>query len=517
MKLAPRAVKDFLARPRKDWRWYKKLSDEALDERADRLSVRPPIWDKLRKHQKVGVLLGIRLKRLCYWYDTGTGKTLMSLALIRYLQQSKRFKRALVLVPTKVVRSEWGRELEKHTGKSLPYIIPFGVSDVRFETLVHGDEPVVIETYAGLVRLLSNLEENKKGKNKFKPSRKRVLALAKAFDTLILDESSMAGNHTSLNYRVCRKIAASCRHVWTLNATPFNRDPTPMWAQMKLVDKGETLGEHVGLFRAAFFTESEDPWSGGMTYTFQDRKAGLLNKLIANRSIQYTADESDLPDVVEIRKEFRLGMRAKSYYEKALANLRKSRGDVTELRNEFLRLRQLSSGFLGYKDDESGKAAQLEFDTNEKLELLLSLLQTLVGKHKAVVFHEYTFSGSIICRELNKLKIPHARIYGGTKDPDSELHRFTEDEACRVMVLNNAAGGRGLNLQMAKYGIYYESPLSAPMRKQTRARIVRQGSQHGRVFLYDLLMYGGVDEKILEFHKEGNDLLKAILEGRATL
>lgn len=516
MKLAPTAVRDFLNRPRKDWRWYKNLSDQGLDDRASRLPVVPPMWGKLRRHQKAGTLLGIRLKRLCFWYDTGTGKTLMSLALIRYRQERKQLKRVLVLVPTKVVRSEWAREIKKHASE-LSYMIPSGNSQVKYDDILARSETLVIETYAGLVRMLSDLQDTKSGKTKYKPSRKRVLALRGAFDTLILDESSLAGNHTSLNYRVCRKIGDNCKYVWTLNATPFNRDPTPLWAQMKLVDKGETLGEHVGLFRAAFFSEHDDPWSGGKEYIFQENKTKLLNKLIANKSLQYTADESDLPDVVEIRKEFNLSGRARTYYDKALANLRKSRGNVSELKNEFLRLRQLSSGFLGYKDDDNAKSAQLEFSPNEKLDLLLGLLQSIVENHKAVVFHEYTFSGSIICRELTRLKIPHARIYGGTKDPDAELHKFVGEEGCRVMVLNNAAGGRGLNLQTARYGIYYESPLSAPMRKQTRARVVRQGSQHHKVVLYDLIMKGGVDEKILEFHKEGNDLLKAIIEGKAHL
>lgn len=517
MKLAPSAIKDFLNRDRRDWRWYKRLSDEGLERRVSLLPIRPPIWDRLRRHQKIGLLLGIRLKRLCYWYDTGTGKTLMSLALIRYRQERKQLKRALVLVPTKVVRSEWAREIKKHTPE-LSYMIPSGNSETKYEDILARSETIVIETYAGLVRMLSDLQETKSGKTKYKPSKKRVLALRDAFDTLILDESSLAGNHTSLNYRVCRKIGDNCKYVWTLNATPFNRDPTPLWAQMKLVDKGETLGEHVGLFRATFFSEHDDPWSGGKEYVFQEKKTKLLNKLIANRSIQYTADESDLPDVIEIKKEFNLSGRARTYYDKALASLRKSRGNVTELKNEFLRMRQLSSGFLGYKDDEGGRAsAQLEFTPNEKLELLLVLLQSITKDHKVVVFHEYTFSGSIICRELKQLKIGHARIYGGTKDTDAELRSFTEDDDCKVMILNNAAGGRGLNLQVARYGIYYESPVSAPMRKQTRARIVRQGSQHHKVVLYDLIMKGGVDEKILEFHKEGNDLLKAILEGKVQL
>lgn len=517
MKLGPSAIKNFLSRERQDWRWYKRLNDDKLDERMGNLPVRPPIWKRLRRHQKAGLLLGIRLKRLCYWYDTGTGKTMMSIALMRYFQTKGTMKRALVLVPTLAVKSEWAREIKKHT-TNLSYLIPSGASECKYDEVMtpKGDSDVVIETYRGFMLMVSSLETTKKGKHKYKPDRKKVNAIAKRFDTIFMDESGDVGNHMSLNYRICRKLAQSAAHVFTLNATPFNRDPTPMWAQMKLVDGGHTLGEHVGLFRAAFFNEVDGQW-GGTEYHFREAKTKLLNRLIANASLQYTADESDLPQVVEIQKQFNLHGNAKLYYGKALTSLRKSRGKVQELKNEFLRMRQLSSGFLGYKDDEAAKSAQLEFQPNEKLELLMGLVSSIVGKYKVVVFNEFTFSGSMICRELTRLKIGHARIWGGTKDPDEELRRFAKDEDCRVMVLNNAAGGRGLNLQNARYGIYYERPLSAVMYKQTRARVVRQGSQHHKVIIYDLIMRGGVDEKIIEFHKHGEDLMKAILEGKAKL
>jgi SNF2 family DNA or RNA helicase len=514
--LAPRAVKDFLARERRDWRWYKRLTDAKLDARMGNLPVRPPIWNRLRRHQKIGLLLGIRLKRLCYWFDTGTGKTMMSIALMRYFKKKGTMKRALVLVPTLVVKSEWVREIKKHT-RELSYLIPSGDSECKYDEMLKYKPDVTIETYRGLMRMVSSLERTKKSaRERYRPDRKKVKAVTSLFDTIILDESGEVGNHMSLNYRICRKLTQKAAHVFTLNATPFNRDPTPMWAQMKLVDNGHTLGEHVGLFRAAFFNEVENGW-GGTEHHFKENKSKLLNKLIANRSLQYTADESDLPKLVEIRKHFNLHGNAQMYYGKALTSLRKSRGDVKELKNEFLRMRQLSSGFLGYKDDKNSKSAQLEFQPNEKLELLIGLVRSIVDSYKVVVFNEFTFSGSMICRELTRLGIKHCRVWGGTKDPDEELRRFSEDDDYRVMVLNNAAGGRGLNLQVARYGIYYERPVSAVMFKQTRARVVRQGSQHHNVIVYDLIMRGGVDEKIIEFHEHGEDLLQAILKDSATM
>jgi hypothetical protein len=66
-------------------------------------------------------------------------------------------------------------------------------------------------------------------------------------------------------------------------------------------------------------------------------------------------------------------------------------------------------------------------------------------------------------------------------------------------------------LQIAKYGIYYESPVGAIMRKQTEKRLDRQYSIHDRIMLIDLIVRGTVDQSILDFHAEGRSLWKAIL------
>jgi SNF2 family DNA or RNA helicase len=97
------------------------------------------------------------------------------------------------------------------------------------------------------------------------------------------------------------------------------------------------------------------------------------------------------------------------------------------------------------------------------------------------------------------------------KDGDQARDKFKHDPKTQALVLSNAAGGYGLNLQNAKYGIYYESPVGAILRKQTEKRFDRQFSLHKTVMLYDLIVRGTVDQSILNFHAEGRSLWKAIL------
>lgn len=510
------AIRAFLKRERNDWSWYKDLTDEELAARCAKLPVRPPIWNKLKRHQKQGLLLGIRLRRLAYWYSTGTGKTLMVLALLRYFQAKGKLHRALVLVPNLSNKAEWAQEIEKHTSR-LTYRVLDGPLQGRWDALLAGKEAVYLDTYAGFARLMS-MPHPKKRIGGLTVDHDKVEELGPLLDMIVCDESSQGGlgNHNSMTYRIMRKLSHLNPNalVALLNGTPFGKDPTPLWPQMFVVDKGETLGESLGLFREGLYTEVEGKFT--KEWVFEPASAGKLHNMLKHRSLHYQADEADLPAVVRITKNVGMGREAELVYNKALASLRAARGNVQALKNEFLRMRQLSSGFLGYKDDEAGKSAQLEFPYKPKLELLLSLLSSVVDQHKAVVFNEYTFSGSMICRELKKLGIKHARIYGGTKDVAAELRAFTKDESCRVLVVNHQAGGLGLNLQVAKYCIYFESPCSPRVRIQSEARVHRQGSAHDRVYIYDLVA-SDVDLALLAMHKEGRSLLDAILKGEKVL
>ncbi len=84
-----------------------------------------------------------------------------------------------------------------------------------------------------------------------------------------------------------------------------------------------------------------------------------------------------------------------------------------------------------------------------------------------------------------------------------------EEPDCRILVANSVSGGTGLNLQIANYVIFYESPVSPIHRLQAEWRCYRAG-QTKAVFIYDLVVAESVDEKILEFIKEGKNLLSTL-------
>lgn len=514
--LSPRAVRKFKERPRKDFSRWKDISNDELLRRRDALPIRPPVWNKLKKLQKVCLVIGARQKRFAFFNDTGTGKTFLAIALMRYFGKIELSNRNLVLVPNKINKYEWGTEgFDKHA-PNMDYVILEGSSANKWRLIEDNpDAQCFVETYAGFTRMMCDLKlvkkrGQKRGKNKLVPNKKKVMLLAQFFDGIHCDESTHLANKGGLPYRIVNKMADYAETFFIYTATPFGRDVAVVWPQMYLVDRGDTLGETLGLFRAAFYDTKITYW-GGYEYTLKKNARKEISRFLDHGSITYPADEADLPYLNRIPKYATLGESAEGYYARAVAQIKAAHGNYNEMKNAFLRMRQISSGFIGYNDDETGERAKFVFDTNPKLELLESLVEKIHGKYKFIVFHEFQYSAGVISDMLKRIGVKHVLINGMVKHTEKAKAAFKDDDSVRGMVLANSAGGYGLNFQIARYGIYYESPVSVILRKQTEKRFDRQYSPHKNVFLHDLIVRGTADESILEFHKEGKNLWKKIL------
>lgn len=526
--LSPRAVRRFRERERFDYSKWKRLSPDQIEDRMRRLPVRPPIWNKLRIDQRVCFLLGAKKKRFANLSETGTGKTLWAIALLRYFKKAGIAKRGLVLVPNKQNKWEWLEEgFAQHSPKTKAIVLD-GSSDTKWQMLADNeDADVFIETYSGFVRMLCDLVKDKRKRAKKKkvdegdvvsgkggplrlvPNKEKVARVCKFFDQAYLDESTYVSNKSKLPWRICNKISERMECFFTMTATPFGRDVEALWGQIFLVDRGYTLGENLTLFRAAFYDTNVSYW-GTYEHTLKKKSKKEISEFLDNVSINYPADQTTMPRLSRIKRHATLGEDGQAFYDKARQQIIASKGNIQEMKNAFLLMRQISSGFIGYTS-EAGERAKFVLNENPKLELLEGLIDTFDPAHKFIIFHDFLYSGKVICEMLKRKKIKHTVLNGNTKDGKAVRRAFREDPYTQGIVLSNSAGGYGLNLQNAKYGIYYESPVGAILRKQTEKRFDRQYSLHRSVTLFDLIVRGTADQKILDFHAEGRSLWKSIL------
>lgn len=510
----PKVVREFLERPRDDWTHLKALSRGKIE------AVVLPTFDDFHTepwtHQLVSMALGMANPQFEFLLDMGLGKTAVVLNLIRYHMQNSELHSTLVLVPSAVNVETWVKQIHKHR-PDLRYIKLLGSQEERFRLL---EEPadVYLMNYAGLMVYMAELEERKKGGNKMTPNKKLVQNFLHRFNGVVFDESHFLGNHDALVYRLCRRLSHHCFLRYGMTGTPFGRDPTRLWSQFYLVDHGETLGDTLALFRQAFFTAKANFW-GGAEWTLNPAKEGALRQAMQHRSIRYEDTEcQDLPLMMPPeRLTITMPEEQKLYYSRAVQKMKESRGDFRSLDSVFTRMRQITAGFVGFKN-EADERLEVLFKQNPKIDALREVLECVPVGSKVVIYHEFLWSGRMICKALEELGVKYARISGlvkGAKAKIENYHQFLEDPTVTVLVANTLSGGTGVDeLQMvSRFVLFYELPTDPKTYRQAVKRVHRPGQQN-RVYIYILEMERSVDAKVWGFMEEGMDLFAAICGGQ---
>lgn len=506
------AVDRYIARDLDDHRWVKTLTREEVDDLMAQMRPRPRTSPRLRLHQRACFVLGVAQPKMCLFLDMGSGKSLLALELLRYWFDVGKIRRALIFATSDKAYPSWERQFREFD-VDLPHASLDGSSEDKWRALRELGDGVAIVHYPGAVAMVSR-RVKVKGKFRWVLDADKVAELAEWAGALVIDESTRVGNNSSLSFKMMDALRPYASVRYALSGRPHGRDPTMLWPQMKLIDGGETLGGTLGLFRAAFFTEHKirwDPTGRAREYKFINARRDDLSRMLQHRSITYSAEECvDLPRVVRDVVRVALPEEAELYYRRLVARVIGARGNLREMKNVFTRMRQVSSGFVGFVDDETGERAEVEFADNPKLDALLGLVDEVPADRQFAVFYEFTRSGRRIADELGQRGVDCVWLWSGTRDPRRELGRFTSGRV-RGIVINNKIGAYSLDgLQTANYLFVVESPVGCIDREQMERRLVRQGQQRA-VFIYDMVVSGTMDERILNFHKDGADLFAALL------
>lgn len=506
------AVKKFLARKLANYEWIKEVKHPDLDAELVAMKANKAtrtLW----QHQKQCLILLHELKRFMLFVDMGGGKTLITLSLMRHCKQEGEKLRAIVFVPFITSVETWIEQVAEHAPDL--HIVPLlGTTDQnRYKLSLDGD--LFVMCYQSAVAMLGTKRLNKKGKNKLTFEAKDVRAAFADFNMLIMDEVHKCKNVSSLTYRMCRALSAAADYSIGLTGTPFGRDPMDLWPQFYLVDFGETLGPTLGFFRDVFYS-TKPGYFGGFDYTFNRKLMPVLNKTVQNCSISYGIDDlMDMPPKRYIKTPLTITDESKGYVDNAVKLLKDAQKDknLQEIESNYLKLRQLASGFMTLRGDEKERV-HIQFADNPKLDALQEIIEGMPNDRKAVIFHHFVYTNQLISDRLKSMKVKHARIYGKSRDPISELRRFKQDVACRALVINSRSGSSSLNLQGANYLVFFEQPDSPIDRQQAERRVWRPG-QKWKVLIYDLLMKGTSDVTLHHSNKAGESLLKELLRGKA--
>lgn len=512
----PIVVKKWLARPLQNSDKVKSLSRRELKSIIRGLRPVPRFKTRLRTYQLATFLLCIKYPGYLISFDMGLGKTLTSLSAVHWRMDAKQFERALVLVPTSSNIGDWEDEVKQH----FPELSFFGfhgnIKRKKRLRAADGTAQVLCMTYAGLQSLCCSVKTDARSeRRKRKVDKKKAKRFFSQFGAIICDESTFVANPQSMNFKLMR---AASRHVprrYLLTGTPFGSDPATLWGQMLLVDGGETLGPTLGLYRAAFCSKVDTGW--GFEYPFKLPMAKVLRRMLKHRSIRYEASEvlQDLPPLQKVVRKVWADEETYAYYHRIVEDLIDAKGNFSLVENSYHRMRQIASGWLSYLDPTGAKQTII-FGASPKMEALITDLKAMPDGSKGLIFNEYTQSGDLLEARLRKEGIAFVRVWGQSPRKRERLKKFKTDPKVRVLLIQNAAGSFGLNLQVANYVFVYESPVD-PLRRQQMEKRAHRGGQTKTVFLYDYVTRKTIEIKIMRALERGRNLFKEILDGRASL
>lgn len=413
---------------------------------------------RLLPHQEYAISCMDVAPRLGIFYQAGTGKTAIVLTWLMNAMKDGRVKRALVVVPASLVPS-WEQEIEGMRDFE-------GVTDEDIEAL---KENVLIRSYQKLYTRDDKVTSHRDGQTSTK--KRYVLRddVDYEFDAVIYDESQAIASHKSVNYKISQLFANVCTYAYILTGTPISgstkaggEDLAKLFGQLKFLDPG--IWRNWSDFCNRFVT------SYNKYYAPTGYRVNELHKLMMERSIMTRLEDCvDLPESVFVKVPCPL-VEKRVYKDFNSYNFDKYGIEIRTSGIKFQKMLQLCSGavktddgVLGFKTSKDGALADILDESDEKL----------------VIF--CTYSASIDrCRKICTKQGKDTVVFDGRSNGPT-WKKFTDGDA-DVLIVQYAAGGAGLNLQVARRMVLYEPCFSSLQWTQALARIMRTGQSRSCIY-----------------------------------
>jgi len=436
----------------------------------------------LRSHDAGGVLAD----------DMGLGKTLQTIAHLLAEHEAGRLDApALVVTPTSLV-GNWQRELARFAPSLRVLTLRGPLRHGRFAEIP--DHDVVLTTYPLLARDRDTLAEH-------------------GYHLLVLDEAQTIKNAQCSTHDAARAITA--RHRVCLTGTPIENHLGELWALMDFCNPG-LLGD-ADRFKAEFRVPIEQHGDAPRLVALRER----VRPYLLRRTKDAVAPE--LPPKTMIVRAVDLGGAQRELYESiriaAHADVREHlrtrglAGSTIQVLDALLKLRQVCCDPRLVAAD----AAQAAVASGEsaKLELLLELVTQQLGQgRRLLVFSQFARMLALISEGLLGRGVGHVTLTGSTPDRQKPIDAFERGKA-DVFLISLKAGGVGLNLTSADTVIHYDPWWNPTAQAQATDRAHRIG-QKKPVFVYDLIVAGSVEERMLGLQAHKRRLADAILTNGGT-
>lgn len=381
--------------------------------------------------------------------------------------------RVLVVAPLRVARGTWPAEIRKWNHlQGLTCSVAVGTKAER-ERALRQKADIYIVNRENLAWLYKNSRLD--------------------FDMVVLDELSSFKNHTSQRFKAMKAMRPKVKRIVGLTGTPSGNGLMDLWAEFRLLDMGERLGQYISQYRNLYFTP--DKRNGMVVFSYKPLPGaeGVIYHQIADITVSMKAnDYLEMPELVSVAKEVSLSEKEKKRYDELKKSLvlELPGGEVTAVNAASLtmKLSQIANGAI-YTDDKDVVKIH-----DRKLDALEDLVESANGRPVLVAYWFKHDKDRIQKRmEARELKKPQD---------------FADWNAGKIPValIHPASAGHGLNLQQGgSILIWFGLTWSLELYQQTNARLWRQGQKSRTVIVQHIVTKGTIDERILKAleHKDG--------------
>ena len=505
MATDPAVIAAFLARSWAPLPDFKGMDAEQAQAFIKRITGRPlAARTPPRLWQLQGTAAALYAKCCLLLYDMQLGKTKMALDTVEHLKATGMWKgTGFVIAHSPIGMETWAAQAAEHS--NLTVRVCHTDPEELFAAIADGVDLIVM-TWSGMQRVFCEKRLNRKKQPTLYLNKGFVAEVAKCFSLCIIDEIHKAKNPYSLWHEMAAELTRHCEFAYGLTGTLLNRDPNALWAQMFLIDRGERLGYSYAFFEACFSKWAMDYAIGRRMPTFDKTKLPILAERLATCSITYERKETGAAIAVQhgvVR--LRMSDEQLEAYQNCLGEIIQAGNEQFDTEASFVRLRQISSGYLPFHDGEGTKRV-LRFKKDVKFEWLEDFLKEMPADMSFIIFHEFTHSGLLLTRLLEKMKISHRWMYGGTTAAaDKQSVIDFQAKRARCFVTNSASGGTSITLNAADYVLFFETPVSPITRAQAEARPNAERGE--RPLFVDDMVCSPTERRVLEFIAEGRDLM----------
>ncbi|MFM0591263.1 SNF2-related protein [Streptococcus suis] len=407
--------------------------------------------------------------------DMGMGKTATTLSAVNELIFDRfEVTKVLVIAPLRVANTVWSDEIEQWAElRHLRYSKIVGTPKQR-KVALQKDADIYIVNRENLPWLVAQCSPYFK------------------WDMVVIDELSSFKSWQSKRFKAFMAMRPYMKRIVGLTGTPSSNGLMDLFAEFKVIDGGERLGQFIGEFRSRYFEEGRR--NGNIVYEYipMDYAECQIQDKISDITISMKAlDYLDMPELISTKKLVRMSEKEKEKYsqfkkEYVLSELDGLEVTAANAASLTSKLVQLSNGAV-YSDDHSVVALH-----EQKLDALEDILESANGEPVLVVYWFKHDLARIIGR-LEKLKVK-SRVLKTEED----IREWNKGNVT-VGLLHPAGAGHGLNLQKGGHHlVWFGLTWSLELYQQTNARLWRQGQEAETVVIQHIVTEGTIDEEILK-------------------